>query len=146
MLLPDINALIYAHRSDSPEHQRYSDWLVRLVESPSPFGLSDFVMTGFVRIVTNRRVFREPTPRTVAVDFLANLLSQPNCVMVLPSSRQWRLMMELCEQADVVGPLVSDAYLAAQAIDHGCELVTTDSDFARFQGLRWSHPLAARES
>lgn len=142
MLLPDINVLIYAHRSDSPEHERYARWLTRLVESPSPFGLSDFVMTGFLRIVTNRRIFPEPTPRATAIDFIENLLLQPNCVFVLPRPRQWSLMASLCEQADIAGPMVSDAYLAALTIDHGCELVTTDSDFARYPGLRWSHPLS----
>ncbi|MGE0491225.1 MAG: type II toxin-antitoxin system VapC family toxin [Vulcanimicrobiota bacterium] len=144
MLLPDINALIYAHRSDGPEHELFREWLVSLVTSPSPFGMSDFVMTGFVRIVTNRRIFSEPTPRPVAVGFLEELLGRANCVLVLPGARQWPLTVRLCEEADITGSMVSDAYLAALAIDHGCELVTTDSDFARFPGLRWSHPLAAR--
>ena len=61
--------------------------------------------------------------------------------MVVPSSRHWDIFVGL--RADVRGPLVADAYLAALAIEHGCELITTDSDFARFPGLRWRHPLAA---
>ena len=142
MILIDINVLIYAHRADSPEHTRYAQWLSEVAGSPSPFGLSDFVLTGFLRIVTNRRIFPKPTPRGLALAFLRNLLDCRNAVLILPTSNQWSLVAELCEQVDISGPLVSDAYLAALAIDHGCELITTDSDFSRFPRLRWRHPLS----
>jgi uncharacterized protein len=78
---------------------------------------------------------------SAAVTFCERLVDWPRAVMIVPSRRYWDIFTALC--ADVQGPLVSDAYLAALAIEHGCELITTDSDFARFPGLRWRHPFSA---
>ena len=142
MQLPDINVLIYAHRKDAQEHEAYAHWLVSLVESPQPFALSEYVLSGFVRIVTNPKIFDPPTPMANAIQFCDRLLDWPRSVLVLPRDRHWALFAELCKSAKIKGALVSDAYLAALAIEHGCELVTTDSDFARFKGLRFSHPLS----
>lgn len=141
MQLPDVNVLIYAHRQDAPEHQRYAAWLRQLAQSDEPFAIAEIVLAGFLRIVTNRKIFDPPTPMVKAIDFCARLVALPRTVLIAPSRRHWDLFAELC--ADVQGPLVADAYLAALAIDHGCELLTTDSDFARFKGLRWRHPLGA---
>lgn len=141
--LIDINVLIYSHRADSPAHQSYANWLRSLATGRKPFALADVVLAGFLRVVTNQKIFSEPTPRGVAVEFCDSLLSRPNCVLLAPTPRQWPILVELCEQAKVTGPLVSDAYLAALALDHGCDIVSTDSDFSRFPGLRWRHPLTA---
>lgn len=141
--LIDINVLIYAHRADSQDHQHYAKWLRSLATGRKPFALAHIVLAGFLRVVTNRRVFTEPTPRKVAVEFCENLLARPNCVLLSPTPRQWQILVELCEQAQVTGPLISDAYLAALALDHGCGIVSTDSDFSRFPGLRYQHPLKA---
>ena len=67
MILPDINVLIYAHREDSPEHAVYAEWLRRLVAGPEPFALSSHTLAGFLRIVTNRRIFKPPTDRKSVV-------------------------------------------------------------------------------
>jgi hypothetical protein len=138
--LPDVNVLIYAHREDAPEHGRYAAWLRDLTAADEPFALSGVVLAGFLRTVTNGRIFDPPTPMGTAIAFCQGLVTWPRAVMIAPSPRHWDLFVGLC--ADVQGPLVTDAYLAALAIEHGCELVTTDSDFARFPGLRWRHPLA----
>ena len=140
MQLPDVNVLIYAHREDAPEHARYAAWLKALTSADEPFALSDVVLAGFLRIVTNGRIFEPPTPMETAIAFCQRLVAWPRAVMVVPSRRHWDVFVGLC--GNIQGPLVTDAYLAALAIEHGCELVTTDSDFARFQGLRWRHPLA----
>jgi uncharacterized protein len=141
MQLPDVNVLIYAHRADAPEHERYAAWLRGLTESDEPFAVSEAVLASVIRIVTNPRVFSEPSPMGTAVAFCQRLVDWPRAVMIVPSRRHWDIFVALC--ADVRGPLVADAYLAALAIEHGCELITTDSDFARFPGLRWQHPLTA---
>ncbi len=141
MQLPDINALIYAHREDAPEHVRYAMWLRTLTASVEPFALSEIVLAGFIRIVTNRKIFHPPTPMETAITFCQRLATWPRAVVVRPTPRHWEVFLELCR--DIEGPLVSDACLAALAIEHGCELITTDSDFARFPGLRWRHPLSA---
>jgi len=76
-----------------------------------------------------------------AIAFCPSLVERPRAVFVAPSRQHWDLFVDLC--ANIQGPLVTDAYLAALAIEHGCELVTTNGDFARFKGLRWRHPLSA---
>ena len=141
MQLPDVNVLIYAHRMDSPEHERYAAWLKALAESDEPFGLAEIVLAGFLRVVTNRKIFDPATPMPKAIAFCRRLVERPRAVLVTPSRRHWDLFVDLC--ADIQGALVTDAYIAALAIEHGCELITTDSDFARFKGLRWRHPLGA---
>ena len=140
MLLPDVNVFIYAHREDGPEHARYAAWLHGLTSSTAPFALSEVVLAGFLRIVTNRKIFHPPTPMDTAIRFCQNLVAHPRAVMVAPGRHHWEIFVGLCRYIE--GPLVSDAYLAALAVEHGCELVSTDSDFGRFPDLRWSHPLA----
>ena len=143
MQLPDINVLIYAHRADAPEHKKFAAWLTGLVRSRESFALSTYVLSGFLRIVTNRKIFEPVTPMPTAIAFCQELLKQPRAVVVLPSERHWGILTDLCIKSEIAGALVSDGYLAALALEHGCELITTDSDFARFPGLRWKHPLAA---
>jgi toxin-antitoxin system PIN domain toxin len=133
--------LIYAHREDAPEHDRYASWLRALTEADEPFAVSEAVLSSVIRIVTNSKIFNPPSPMEAAVGFCQRLLDWPRAVMIVPSRRHWDIFTGLC--ANVQGPLVSDAYLAALAIEHGCELITTDSDFARFPGLRWRHPFSA---
>jgi len=139
MQLPDVNVLIYAHRQDAPEHDRYAGWLRALVEAREPFGVAEIVLAGFLRIVTNPKIFRPATPMQTALAFCSGLVEWPRAVFLVPSRTHWDLFVGLCDVIE--GPLVTDAYVAALAIEHGCELITTDSNFARFQGLRWRHPL-----
>lgn len=141
MQLPDVNVLIYAHREDAAEHDRYAAWLMSLTAADEPFALSEVVLASFLRIVTNPKIFDSPTPMETAIAFCQRLVAWPRAVMLVPGHQHWEIFVGLC--ANIQGPLVTDAYLAALAIEHGCELVTTDSDFARFQGLRWRHPLGA---
>lgn len=143
MDLPDINVLIYAHREDSPEHERYAAWLEQLAGSAAPFALSSFTLGGFLRIVTSPKIFEPPTPMDVALSFCDQLLGRPRAVLVQPGRRHWAILVDAIRTAGIRGAMVSDAFLAALAIEHGCELVTTDGDFSRFRGLRWRHPLRA---
>jgi toxin-antitoxin system PIN domain toxin len=143
MELPDINVLIYAHREDAPEHDRYAAWLALLAAGPAPFALSSVTLGGFLRIVTHPRIFQPATPMGVALAFCRQLIARPTAAFLQPGARHWTIMVDLIERSDVRGAMVSDAYLAALAIEHGCQLVTTDSDFARFPNLRWRHPLAS---
>jgi uncharacterized protein len=144
MQLPDVNVLIYAHREDAEEHAAYANWLENLVNEDEPFAVSEIVLSGFLRMVTNPRIFTPATPMATALDFCDRLVTWPRAMMLLETERHWRLFAKLCRDSRIKGALVSDAYLAAICIEHGCELVTTDSDFARFEGLRWRHPLSAR--
>ena len=141
MRLVDVNVLVYAHRLDAPRHADYAAWLRDLLAGQEPYGISDLVLSGFLRIVTNPKVFRQPTPMDTALDFAGVIRSQPNCVPVEPGQRHWDLFAGLCRSAGVKGNLVPDAYLAALAIESGSEWITTDRDFSRFPGcdgiIRW---------
>ncbi len=142
MLLPDVNVLVYAHREDSPHHAGCHAWLETLINGQEAFGLSELVLSGFMRVVTHPKVFTKPSPLAVALEFTEQLRSRPQHVAVAPGPRHWSIFCALCTEAGAKGNLVSDAYLAALAIEAGCEWVTTDRDFSRFKGLRWRHPLA----
>lgn len=141
MLLPDVNVLVYAHREDAPNHERYREWLTELVNSPRAYGLSDLVLSGFLRVVTHPRVFREPSPPEAALAFVSEVRDRPSRVPVTPGPRHWEIFLDLVGGAEARGNLIPDAYFAALAIESGSEWITTDRDYARFTGLRWRHPL-----
>jgi len=141
MILPDVNVLVYAFREDTPGHAGYREWLRSRVSAQEAFGLSELVLSGTLRVLTHPRVLDPPTPLDRALEFVEALRAQPNAVLIQPASRHWEIFRRLCRLAGAKGSLVADAYHAALAIEHGCEWITTDRDFARFPGLRWRHPL-----
>lgn len=141
MILLDVNVLVYAHREDSPRHSEYRKWLEQLLGSGQSFGLSELVLSGFLRIVTHTRVFEIPTPLPKALEFTEILRQQPQCVLALPGPRHWEIFRELCLDCEAKGNLVADAYHAALALETGMEWITTDRDYSRFKGLKWRHPL-----
>jgi uncharacterized protein len=125
----------------APNHPAYRDWLQNVADSDEAFGVSDIVLSGFLRVVTHPRVFSPPEPVESAFDFAEALRSRPNAVAVSPGNRHWEIFRRLCGEIDAKGNLVPDAYLAALAIESGSEWITTDHDYSRFPGLRWRHPL-----
>jgi len=141
VVLPDVNVLVYAHRDDTAHHAACLDWLEQIVNGDESFGLSELVLSGFVRVVTHPRVFAKPSTMADALAFTEQLRERPNCVPVAPGRRHWGIFRSLCTEAGARGNLVPDAYLAAMAIESGCEWITTDRDFSRFRGLRWRHPV-----
>ena len=141
MQIPDVNVLIYAFRPDTPEHERFRVWLQLLAEGEEPFGLSELVCSGFVRVVTYAKVWNQPTPIDIALDFVETLRNRPNCIIISAGPRHWEIFSGLCRQLSLRGPTTADAYHAALAIESGSEWVTADRDFRRFPGLRWRHPL-----
>jgi hypothetical protein len=141
MRLLDANVLVQAHREDAPGHDRYRGWLTGLLSGDEPFGLSSLVRTAFVRIVTHRRVFDPPSPLASAAAFIDDVCGHDHCVPLEPGARHWALFKDTCRVAEARGSFVTDAHLAALAIETGSEIVTTDRDFARFRGVRWLHPL-----
>lgn len=142
MILPDVNILVYAHRTESRDHGAYREWLEGLVNGDQAYGVFDEVVGSFVRIVTHPRIYRQPSSIDEALSFAAYLRGQPNSVPIRPGPRHWEIFARLCRKSGARGNLVPDAYLAALAIESGCELVTNDADFARFKGLSWRHPFA----
>ena len=140
MLLPDVNVLVYAFRSDLEEHALHRSFVQGLVDGDEAFGLSSLVLSGFLRVVTHPRIFAEPDPIEEALAFTAVLRESEQSVAIEPGARHWEIFARLCRTGHARGNLVSDAYHAALAIESGCEWVTTDRDYARFPGLRWRHP------
>ncbi|MGD8683483.1 MAG: type II toxin-antitoxin system VapC family toxin [Chloroflexota bacterium] len=139
----DVNVLVYAHRRESADHERYRDWLERIRRDDQPLALSGLVLSGFLRVVTHHRVFREPTPLATAVAFVETLRSSPNAVSVNPGERHWEIFLGLCGEIDARGNDVSDAYHAAIAVESGATWYSADRGFARFRSLSWAHPLEA---
>lgn len=141
MVLPDVNVLVYAHREDSVHHAPCLAWLESVVNGNASYALSELVLSGFIRVATHPKIFTRPSPLADALFFADQLRNRPNCVAVAPGRRHWDIFGSLCHDAAAKGNLVADAYLAAMAIEAGCEWVTTDRDFSRFKGLRWRHPV-----
>jgi len=137
VILPDVNVLVYAFRSDAENHSAYRAWLEDIVNGEQAYGMSPQVLASVIRITTHPRIFAHPDRREDAVAFAATLLEQPHCQIIQPGSRHWRIFTRLCQSADAYGNLVQDAWLAALAIESGCEWITNDRDFARFDGLQW---------
>ena len=140
MLLCDVNVFVNAHRPDTAGHAVCREFLERLLDGSSAFGISELVLSGFLRVVTHPGIFRDPTPGAAAFEFVRSVREHPNAVSLYPGERHWGLFETLCSQQGIRGNLVPDAYFAALAIESGSEWVTTDRDYARFPGLKWRTP------
>ena len=140
MRLVDVNVLVYAHREDTANHRACRRWVEAMLASDEAYAVSDLVLSGFLRVVTHPRVFKKPSPIDAALRFADQIRGQPHCVLVGPGPRQWEIFARLCRVAGARGNLVPDAFLAALAIESGCEWITTDRDYGRFPGLKWSPP------
>lgn len=140
MILVDVNVLIAAHRADHSHHAAVTPWFQALAAGDEAFTVPDVVWASFVRIVTNRRIFQVPSGGDDAFNFLRAVRAQPNHVALVAGEIHLELFERFCIDDAAVGDLAADAYIAALALEHGCELVTLDRDFARFRDLRWRTP------
>jgi toxin-antitoxin system PIN domain toxin len=140
LILPDVNVLTYAFRVDSADHSQYKNWLTELVNGDAAYGIAPQVLSSLARICTHPRIYREPSTIEEALAFCNVLLEAPNATVISPQDRHWSIFQTLCARSKATGNLVPDAWLAALAIEAGCEWITTDGDFARFEGLTWRPP------
>lgn len=141
MRIPDLNLLMYAVDREAPDHARALEWWEASLSGSETVGLAWTVLLGFVRLTTNARVVRAPLGAAEALDHVDGWLAQPVTTVVEPTDRHARVLRDLLDRTGAAGNLVSDAHLAALAIEHGAELCSMDRDFGRFPGLRWSNPL-----
>ncbi len=141
MLCLDVNVLVYAHRVDLPEHDQYAPLLTDWANGSEPIGLPGVVLSGFLRLVTNRRVFVEPTPTAVAWDLVDRLVAARSTVQLQAGPRHWTHVRTLAHDIDARGGDIADAYVAAYALDNNATLMSADRGFARFSRVRWQHPL-----
>jgi len=142
MILPDVNVLIYAFRTDVPQHAICNPWLNSVVDSGSRYGISPLTLNAVVRVVTDRRVYARPSDLADVFRFTDALMSRPNCQIVEPGPKHWDIFKRLCLETNTTGRRITDAWYAALAIEWGCEWITFDRDYARFPGLKWSVPTA----
>jgi uncharacterized protein len=142
LILVDANVLLYAYNIGAPQHGRCRAWLEKALAGPAPLAHSWLTILAFLRLSTHVRVFQEPMPMPEALGAVSEWLAMPNAVIVDPGERYWEILSGLIHAGQVRGPLVSDAALAALALEHGAAICTTDRDFRRFDGLRLIDPLA----
>jgi len=141
VILPDANLLLYAHNVASEEHSKAKRWLEAILSGAEPVGLCWPVILAFLRIATNQRIFPRPLSRTQAVVIVADWLEQPQTVVLSPAENHWTILQRMLSAGKASGVLVSDAHLAALAVEHGATLYSTDRDFTRFPGLKFQNPL-----
>ncbi len=141
MILVDANVLLYAYDTQAARHAAAKRWWEEQLSGPDPVRLAWSTIVAFVRIGTHHRVFEHPLSLREACEHVASWLARPMVAVLEPGPRHWDILRRLLVASQATGNLVTDAHLAALAIEHGAELRSTDKDFARFEGLSWQDPL-----
>ncbi len=141
MILVDANILLYAEDQLSPQHDAARTWWDAVLSGTAPVCLCWVVLSAFIRIGTNPRVFEHPLSLEQALSRIQSWMDQPCTRIITPTARHWTVFQKMLRDGQAVANLVTDAHLAALAAEHGCELLSTDSDFSRFPGIRWRNPL-----
>jgi toxin-antitoxin system PIN domain toxin len=142
MIILDANILLYAYNSDAPQQKAAAQWLGKLLDGGELIGLPWITVWAFIRISTNARFWANPRPAKEAFAIIAEWLTQPGVVPIQPGPLHAEILQKLVLENSATGPLVTDAVLAALAMEHGAELASTDRGFSRYQDLRWQNPLA----
>lgn len=146
MIIPDINLLLYAYDSSSPYHSKAANWWKSCLSGTEDIGLLHVVTFGFVRIATNARVFLNPMTPNEATGHVRTWIERPQVQILTPGPDYFQHVFQLLEDLGTAGNLVSDAQIAALAIEYDAELYTADADFVRFQSLRWVNPITGTAS
>ncbi len=145
MIIPDTNVLLYAHIPSFREHSAARNWLEEALNSgKETVGLVWQVITSYIRIGTNPKLFQTPITVSQADLQITRLVEHPLVQIILPQSGHWEIFIGLIKKEQVTADLVMDAHLAALAIEHQARLATTDRDFTRFRGLKFFNPLASQ--
>ncbi len=143
MKLLDINLLLYATDETSARHTPAREWVEATLSGSETVAFAWLALIGFLRIGTSPIIFTHPLNVDEAFELIDGWLAQPCATVIHPTDRHSRVLQELLAPLGAAGNLTSDAHLAALAIEHGAELCSSDNDFARFSGLRWTDPLAS---
>jgi toxin-antitoxin system PIN domain toxin len=143
-VLVDANLLLYSRNADDPQQPAATAWLEEVLNGPARIGLPWSSLAAFARIATNQRVFARPLTADEACAQIEAWLAAPAVWVPVPTERHAEIFTDLVRRHRITGALVADADLVALAIEHGLEVASTDSDFARFSEIRWIDPLQAR--
>jgi toxin-antitoxin system PIN domain toxin len=141
MIIPDVNLLLYAYDSDSAFHAKAAAWWQDCLSGPETVGMPPVVIFGFIRIGSHPRVFQNPMTPAELAENVRSWLAQPVVQILESGSDHLDRVLKLLEAIGAAGNLVTDAQIAAFAIEYEAVLHTADSDFMRFPGLRWKNPL-----
>lgn len=144
MKIVDLNILLYTVNSASPRHGLARSWWESAVNGEETIGLAWVVLLGFLRLATNPRVFPRPLAPDVAVASIDTWLALDNVRVVHEKDNHWEILKALIHGAGTAGNLTTDMHLAALAMSYDAALISCDTDFARFRGLRWENPLASK--
>lgn len=143
-MIVDANILLYARNAADPQHDAARRWLEHALNGDTRVGLPWWSLMAFLRIATSPRIFPDPLTPGAAWQQIEEWLDAPAAWVPEPSARYRDILGRLVIDHRVQGPLVTDAQLAALAIDHGVVLVSTDADFARFgSDVRWLDPISS---
>ncbi len=142
MILMDANLLLYAEDSLSEHHTAAREWWDARLCSSDSVALCWPVLNAFIRIGTNARLHQRPLTLTEAIERVESWFGQPCVRIVHPTGQHWTIFQQMLRSGNAVENLVSDAHLAALAVEHNCTLQSTDADFSRFRGLKWKNPIA----
>jgi uncharacterized protein len=145
MKLLDANILLYAYDSDSAHHAACRSWLEAAFNSEEIVALPWQTLLAFLRIATNSRATRKPLQSAEACNLVSSWLNQANVSVIGAGERFWQLLQDQIREAQITGPLVNDAALAALALEHGATLCSVDRDFRRFRGLKLIDPTEQNE-
>ncbi len=145
MILVDANILLYAEDSLSEYHDPARAWWDTQLSGSAPVCLCWPVLTAFIRIATNSRLHQRPLTLKEAANRVQSWIDQPCVRLIHPTEEHWEIFQRMLHEGNAMANLVSDAHLAALAIEHNCELCSTDADFTRFPGLNWRNPVVARK-
>lgn len=142
MILVDANLLLYATDSSSDAHAAAREWWEAQLSGTGAVGLCWPVLDAFIRISTNHRLYQRPLLLKEAVERVQSWFDQPGVKLLQPTEQHWLIFQQMLRASNATGNLVSDAHLAALAVEHNAVLQSCDSDFARFRGLKWKNPIA----
>ncbi len=141
-MLIDANLLVFAVREESPFHVKARNWLTDQLNGERRVGIPWQSLAAFLRIATNPRIYERPLEPIAAWTYVEGWLADDLVWTPAPTPRHAQVLGDLIKHHQPRGNLVTDAQLAALAIEHGLEVCSADTDFARFTEIRWNNPLA----
>ena len=140
MIIPDVNVLVYAHDSTSPRHLVAKSWFENALRGSEDIGFLLVVALGFVRLLSNPKIVLNPIAPMHLVSTVESWLQIPNARMIQPGMRHFELMQKLFAESQAGTNLITDVHIAAAALEHNATLVSNDTDFRRFAGVKIFNP------
>lgn len=140
MKVIDLNVWLYAINSDSARHDLAKTTLQTILSGTESVGLPWVVLLGFLRIATNPRVLPRPLDPNQAIAIVDDWLALPVVEILTPGREHWRILRDLIRETGTAANLITDAHMAALAMENGATLVSFDADFGRFPRLKLIQP------